>query len=227
MTTQQQSASCLRPSRICRFLLCLVMFKLCLIGSMFVEPLGLKDYVMLFLPSSSSSDAGPLSGPLAAKATDAPAGKTEARPIIAAPTAHAATENPENAPAAAPQSNLSREAMQRRQAELARKEQDLLALEKDLDDRLMRLQELEVRIQAMLKEADEVKSAKYRHLVDVLGNMKAKQAASVLETLDEKIAVKVLSGMRGRQAGEILTFVNPGKAARLSEALARVQMPFE
>lgn len=234
MTTPQQSASCLRPSRICRFLLCLVMFKLCLIGSMFVEPLGLKDYVMSFLPFSSSSEtgeaggAGPLSGPLAANSTDASADKAGARPIIATPTAHAATENPENAQAAAaPQSNLSREATQRRQAELARKEQDLLALEKDLDDRLMRLQELEMRIQAMLKEAEEVKSAKYRHLVDVLGNMKAKQAASVLETLDEKIAVKVLSGMRGRQAGEILTFVNPGKAARLSESLARVQMPFE
>lgn len=228
MMTSQQSASRLRPSRICRFLLCLVMFKLCLVGSMFVEPLGLKHYLMSFLPSSSSPDAGSLPGAPAGKATDALAGKTEARPIIATPTAHAATENPENAPAAAaPQSNLSREAMERRQAELARKEQDLLVLEKDLDERLMRLQELEVRIQAMLKEADEIKSAKYRHLVDVLSNMKAKQAASVLETLDEKIAVKVLSGMRGRQAGEILTFVNPGKAARLSEALARVQMPLE
>ncbi len=100
-------------------------------------------------------------------------------------------------------------------------------LEKDLDDRLGRLQELEVRIQAMLKEAEEIKSAKYRHLVDVLSNMKARQAASVLETLDEKVAVKVLTGMRGRQAGEILTYVAPAKAARLSEALARVQMPLE
>ena len=117
--------------------------------------------------------------------------------------------------------------MQRRQAELARKEQDLKTLEKDLDERLASLQELEVRLKAMLKEAEETKSAKFRHLVDVLSNMKAKQAASVLETLDEKIAVKVLSGMRGRQAGEILTFVAAAKAARLSESLARVQLPFE
>ena len=61
----------------------------------------------------------------------------------------------------------------------------------------------------------------------MLSNMKAKQAASVLETIDEATAVKILAGMRGRQSGEILTYVNPTKAARLAEALARMQLPFE
>ena len=228
MTTSRQSASCLRPSRICRFLLCIVLFKICLVGSMLVEPLGLKDRVMAFLdPAAAAPVAAPLTVAATVAANEAKT-VTEPRPLLATPTAHAAEAAPqEGAAAAAPQGNLSREAQQRRQDELARKEQDLRTLEKDLDERLMRLQELEMRIQSMLKEAEEVKSAKYRHLVDVLGNMKAKQAASVLETLDEKIAVKVLAGMRGRQAGEILTFVDAKKAARLSEALARVQMPFE
>lgn len=228
MTTSPRSASCLRPSKICRFLLCLVIFKICLVGSMLVEPLGLKDRVLaLVVPAATAEPARAL---VADGANDVKAAKSsDNRPLLATPSAQAAEAAPASpaAPAAPPQSNLSREALQRRQDDLARKEQDMRALEKDLDDRLMRLQELEVRIQAMLKEAEEIKSAKYRHLVDVLGNMKAKQAASVLETLDEKIAVKVLAGMRGRQAGEILTFVNPGKAARLSEALARVQMPFD
>ena len=149
------------------------------------------------------------------------------RSLLAPGTAQAATAEPSAQEQQPPASNLSREAMQRRQEELARKEQTLKILEKDLDERLERLQTLEVRLQAMLKEAEEMKSAKFRHLVDVLSNMKAKQAAEVLETLDERIAVRVLSGMRGRQAGEILTFVKPAKAARLSEALARVQLPFE
>ena len=211
MTTSQRSVSRLRPSRICRFLLCAVMVKICLVGSMLVEP---------FL-------AGTASLPFMSSVPAAMSASAEVSPptLLAAATAHAA-ETPA-APAPAPQTSLSREAMQRRQEELARKEQDLRTLERDLDDRLVRLQELEVRLKAMLKEADEVKSAKFKHLVGVLGNMKAKQAASVLETLDEKIAVKVLSGMNGRQAGEILTFVNSGKAARLAESLARIQLPFE
>lgn len=197
-----------------------MLLKLCLVGSMLVEPLGVKEFALSFVTSLlAERKAGPVLQTAGKEA--------EARPILATPVAYAAAES---APVAAPapaQNSLSREALQRRQDELARKEQDLQTLERDLDDRLVRLQELEMRIKAMLKEAEEVKNAKYRHLVDVLSNMKAKQAASVLETLDEKIAVKVLSGMRGRQAGEILTFVNPGKAARLSEALARVQLPFE
>ena len=228
MMISPQSASCLRPSKVCRFLLCLVLFKICLVGSMLVEPLGLKDRVMaFFIPASLEASAEPVAA-LAASTTEAPL-----RPVLATPVAHAAEAAPAAPPvvgdpvADSPQGNLSRLALQRRQDDLARKEQTLKVLEQDLDDRLMRLQELELRIQAMLKEAEEVKSAKFRHLVDVLGNMKAKQAASVLETLDEKIAVKVLAGMRGRQAGEILTFVNAAKAARLSESLARIQLPFE
>jgi flagellar motility protein MotE (MotC chaperone) len=79
----------------------------------------------------------------------------------------------------------------------------------------------------MIKDAEESKDAKFRHLVDVLSNMKSKQAAAVLETLDPKIAVRVLAGMRGRQAGDILTFVKPEIAAHLTEALARMQLPLE
>ena len=56
--------------------------------------------------------------------------------------------------------------------------------------------------------------------------MKAKQAGQVLETLDERTAVRILAGMRGRQAGEILNNITPEKAARLSEMLTRMQLPF-
>lgn len=218
LTTSQQSASRLRPSRLCRYLLCAVALKLCLLGSMLVEPLWSDQ------PSGEQkqtvASGKPATQTASATSSDSAA---SSRPLLTPGTAHAAAA----APPAPPASNLSREAMQRRQEELTRKEQTLKVLEKDLDDRLLRLQELEVRLKAMLKEADEVKSAKFRHLIDVLSNMKAKQAAEVLETLDERIAVKVLSGMRGRQAGEILTYVKPTKAARLSEALARIQLPFE
>lgn len=126
------------------------------------------------------------------------------------------------------QSNsLALEAMRRKQEELDRKEQDLKALQVELDARLLQMQEVEMRLNTMLREADEIKSDKFRQLIDVLSNMKARQAAQVLETLDERIAVKVLSGMRGRQAGEILSLASAEKAARLAEALAKMQMPLD
>ncbi len=113
-----------------------------------------------------------------------------------------------------------------REEELDRRERNLRMLEDEIDDKLQELARLEASLDIMLEEADVLKDQKIRHLVDVYANMNAKQAAEVLETLDESIAVKILAGMRGRQAGEILTHVNSRKAARLSELLTELQTPF-
>jgi flagellar motility protein MotE (MotC chaperone) len=119
------------------------------------------------------------------------------------------------------------DSMTRRQEDMVRKEQELRVLEGELSDKLEKMRILENRLGMMIKDAEETKDAKFRHLVDVLANMKSKQAAAVLETLDSKVAVRVLSGMRGRQAGEILTFVRPEIAAQLTESLARMQLPLD
>lgn len=121
----------------------------------------------------------------------------------------------------------NRDSAARKQEDLSRKEQELRVLEGELSDKLEKMKILENRLGMMIKDAEETKDAKFRHLVDVLANMKSKQAAAVLETLDPKIAVRVLSGMRGRQAGEILTFVKPEIAAQLTESLARMQLPLD
>ncbi|GAB7079477.1 MotE family protein [Megalodesulfovibrio paquesii] len=116
--------------------------------------------------------------------------------------------------------------LKERREELERREMALKTLEQELDAKLAKLQETQGRIEQMLTEAKETRDAKLRHLIDVYTNMKAKQAAAVIETLNEDIAVKILAGMRGRQAGEILTFVGAEKAAKLSEQLTRMQVPF-
>lgn len=129
----------------------------------------------------------------------------------------------------AAQGDLSEEwqKLRRRQEEVQRQEQTLRALENELDAKLNRLQELETRIQGMIEEADVLKDRKMRHLVDVYSNMKPREAAKALEALEEPVAVKILSGMRGRNAGEVLSFVDAEKAARLTEALTRMQLPLQ
>ena len=129
--------------------------------------------------------------------------------------------------AAAQGDSMLRDALDRRQADLDRREAELSRLEQSLNEKILNMQAMEARIQTMLKEAQNLKDDKMRHLVDVYTNMKAQQAAQVLETLDERTAVQILAGMRGRQAGEILTYVKAEKAARLSEMLTRMQIPFQ
>ena len=238
---QQQSDTRKKPSRFCKFLLLLVGFKICLLAVVLVEPfVSFSSFLPSGLPSAGklanlgSTSSVNLAEIVVAEAPQAaaPAEVTpQARPLGAAFAA--SVEQPpaqqQEGVGKAPNQpgNLTLDALNRKQEELSRREQDLRALEQELDARIIQLQALEQRLQTMLRDAEETKGEKYKHLIDVLANMKARQAAEVLETLDEKIAVRVLAGMRGRQAGEILTFASPAKAARLTEALARMQMPLE
>ena len=158
--------------------------------------------------------ASPLPGPTPALAQQAPA-----QPAAAAKPAAAAPAAP--APAASPDDN----ALLKRQDELNQREQALKTLEADLNTRVAKLKEMETSIKSMLEEARGVKDQKLKHLIDVYSNMNAKQAAKVLETLDNNIAVKILAGMRGRQAGEVLNNMEAKKAAGLTEMLTKMQLP--
>jgi len=158
------------------------------------------------------SVTSPLPGPTQALAqqTPAPANTAQAQPAPAAP---AATTPP------------TAQGLLKRQEELDQREQALKTLEADLNSRVAKLKEMETNLRGMLDEAKGVKDQKLKHLIDVYSNMNAKQAAKVLETLDNNIAVRILAGMRGRQAGEVLNNMEAKKAAGLTEMLTKLQLP--
>lgn len=149
--------------------------------------------------------------------------------IAAEPTQTSAAQNNEaqdvadNATPQLPAADQSTD-MLAREKELNRREAELNALELELDGKLERLQELERKMQKLIDAASVLQDEKMQHLVDVYSNMKPKQAAQVLETLDPTIAVKILAEMSGRKAGEVLSLVRADIAAYLSEALTRLQM---
>ena len=118
------------------------------------------------------------------------------------------------------------QSLKRRQQEVSRREQDLRALHASLEKKIAELKKLEAGVKKMLEEADVTKDQKVAHLVSVYANMKPQQAAQVLETLEDKLAVKILAGMNGRTAGKILSYVKAARAAGLSEKLTRLQIPF-
>jgi len=161
------------------------------------------------------SVTSPLPGPTQALAqqTPAPANTAQAKPAPAAPPAPAATTPP------------TAQGLLKRQEELDQREQALKTLEADLNSRVAKLKEMETNLRGMLDEAKGVKDQKLKHLIDVYSNMNAKQAAKVLETLDNNIAVRILAGMRGRQAGEVLNNMEAKKAAGLTEMLTKLQLP--
>lgn len=201
--------SSLRISRLATWLLLTVVIKTMLLGSFVLD-----------LPEFQDTFARPGAVATAPAPSGLPDGGVRAairREFL--PAAHAQT-----APAPAPETTPASLAQKRE--ELDRREQSLKTLEQDLNAKMENLQQMQAKIERMLADAREIRDAKLRHLIDVYSNMKAKQAAAVIETLNDDIAVKILSGMRGRQAGEILTFVKAEKAAELSEKLTKLQAPF-
>lgn len=257
MMKQQHSATSLRPIRLCQILMGVLALKLALLGGMafdsFFEGMG-GSVNNAYAADSMGAPAAPVA--IDAQLPDVGMEKintgTVNNPTIpgAVPGGSAPITAASNGtkgailsdtgrglpPLATPQATTGggntqdevlRQSLLRQQEDVNRKEEALQQMEKDLAARMEQMQVLESRLQVMMKDAGQTQDAKLNHLVDVLSNMKSRQAAQVLETLDPRIGVKVLANMRGRQAGEILTYVEPKKAANLAEALSRMQLPME
>lgn len=233
---RQRSATGLGISKLVKGLMLLSVLKLCLLfgyGFLSTQPhkvLQKKEYASItgafapekaFAQNADAADGGVDEG--AEQLATADPVPDDESPKELSGEGNAEKSDPKRDPLDV----LSAKKMQERSDELDRREAQLNRLEKEIDVKLAKLQELESRLDRMLAEADVKKQKKLKHLVEVYANMKSKQAAQVLETLDRNIAVKILAGMRGRQAGEILTYVKPTKAAQLSEALTKMQVPFE
>jgi len=45
--------------------------------------------------------------------------------------------------------------------------------------------------------------------------------------MDQELAVKILTGMKPKVAGEIMTYVKTDKAAKLTEAMTKIQAPVQ
>jgi len=177
---------------------------------------GLRDTPALSLAAAAGDNPAQAQAP-----AQAPAQPPAGTPAKALPAAAGSAPAPAQPQAEQP---LNWQMLKQKQEELAAREAGLKTLEADLNARQQRLTALEAQVKSLIDQANAIKDEKLQHLVAVYINMKAKQAAQVLETLDETIAVKILAGMNGRQAGEILSNVNPRKAARLSEDLTRMQL---
>ena len=74
-----------------------------------------------------------------------------------------------------------------------------------------------LQIAQTLKDRVEVDQEKVTKLVDLYSNMKPKQAADVIGSINEDLAVEVLAKMKKKSAAEIMNLLSPEKARVLSE----------
>lgn len=104
-----------------------------------------------------------------------------------------------------------------REKELAELEEELQKQKVELDKRIVQLEEMRAQIAQVLKERVEVDQEKVNKLVDLYSNMKPKQAADVIGSINEDLAVEVLAKMKKKNAAEIMNLLPQEKARVLSE----------
>ena len=90
----------------------------------------------------------------------------------------------------------------------------------DVDKRLQELSGLREKIAQQLKDRVEQDQTRVDKLVQVYSSMKPQSAAKVVETINEDLAVEVLTKMKQKNAAEILNLLPADKSQRLSEKFA-------
>ena len=126
------------------------------------------------------------------------------------------------------------DALKRRESDIDRREQRLVEREKaldilqgEMDKKLKESEATRVKLAELVKKQEDLvaqqkslRDARIEHLVATYKSMKPQQAATLVNNLEEDVAVEILAVMPGRSAGQILAYVNPEKAARLTKAIS-------
>jgi flagellar motility protein MotE (MotC chaperone) len=112
-----------------------------------------------------------------------------------------------------------------REAQLTSLEEELQKQKEQLEKRLAELEATRGKIATKLEEKVKVDQQKVETLIGMYQNMKPGQAAKLIETLDDDLAVEVLTKMKNKSAAEILNAMDTEKARKFSEKFAGYRWP--
>ncbi|MBL7545589.1 MAG: hypothetical protein JNL11_17350 [Bdellovibrionaceae bacterium] len=113
-----------------------------------------------------------------------------------------------------------KKALDQKEEDLKNWEAEIQNQKTELDSKIVEIQKIRKDISAQLDDRVKADQAKLDTLVQVYSQMKATQAAKVFETLDEDLAVDILTKMKKKNAADILNLLKADKAQILSEKFA-------
>ena len=108
---------------------------------------------------------------------------------------------------------------------LKRREEELLPLKEEIDEKLSQLNAIQARLTSFAQElADKekaLKDVKIGHLVALYSAMEPAKAAAIMDKLKIETVVRILSSMKVKSAGQILGMMKPERGATISEKLSQ------
>ena len=98
---------------------------------------------------------------------------------------------------------------------------DLLkGAEKRLEGRIAELKDLETRVNSAVQSKDEAEVTRFKNVVTMYENMKAKDAAKIFDRLELTVLVEVATQLNPRRMSDVLAQMSPEAAERLTVELA-------
>ena len=110
--------------------------------------------------------------------------------------------------------------LEEREERIKREEGRLILLREDLKDMLAKSIAAREALENLNKKTQK-EDETWNHLIKIYQSMAPEEAALRIEKMNEKIVLDLFSRMKGKTVGQILSFMNPSKAAKLSEKLAK------
>ena len=113
-----------------------------------------------------------------------------------------------------------REELDARARELDIRENMIKAAEQRIDAHLAEIKEVESRIKVETVQKDEAEAARFKGLITLYENMKARDAAKIFNRLDMEVLLKVAAQINPRTMADIMAQMAPDVAERLTVELA-------
>ncbi|HTP93053.1 MAG TPA: flagellar protein FlbB [Xanthobacteraceae bacterium] len=113
-----------------------------------------------------------------------------------------------------------RQELDTRARELDIRESLIKSAEKRMEGQLAELKEVEARIASETQQKEAAEDARFKGLVTMYENMKARDAAKIFDRLDIGILLKVASQINPRRMSDIMAQMSPEMAQRLTVEMA-------
>ena len=110
--------------------------------------------------------------------------------------------------------------LRKKEEQLKEKEERLSKLEKEIELKVKDLLALQKEVQSVRSEKQETQNTRVKGLAKIYGTMKPKEAAKLMENLDDKLVMGIIATMTPDEAAAILSLMEVKKAAKISEALS-------
>lgn len=108
------------------------------------------------------------------------------------------------------------------ESQLNQRELALKTLETEVDKSLNELKSLREEIQQLLARKNEEENKKIQELSQMYEKMDPAKAAALISSLDEKLAIDILAGMKKKSAAKLLNYIDGAKAVKLSSSFSKL-----